>query len=163
MAVLLCFLTFPRLYSIKETCIQTPIRWLFGGTSLPSSLSAPQIIKYLPCLNPSSLGFTGLFCGEQSDLGLGNKIIDSKEFTDSQKPRKNQESERQTIRFQQSLAEFLEDKMVLALEFRGIPTALGVVKMRALGCVSHLSEVLIIFNCKGKEKKRKKALISSTC
>ena len=27
----------------------------------------------LPCLNTSSLGFTGLLCGEQRKLGLGNR------------------------------------------------------------------------------------------
>ena len=59
------------------------------------------------------------------------------------------------------MAEFLEQKMVLAIEFGEIPVALRVDEMRALGCVSHLSEVLIMFNNKGKKKK--KALISSTC
>ena len=33
------------LWSIKEPRIQTPKRWLFRGTSLPSSLSAVSLIK----------------------------------------------------------------------------------------------------------------------
>ena len=35
-------------------------------------LPVPQL-KLLPCLNTSSLGFVGLSCSEQSELGLGNK------------------------------------------------------------------------------------------
>ena len=38
------------LWSIKEPGIQTPIRWLFWGTSLPSSLSAPFWIKLFSLL-----------------------------------------------------------------------------------------------------------------
>ena len=53
------------------------------------------------------------------------------------------------------MAEFLEQKMVLAIEFGEIPVALRVDEMRALGCVSHLSEVLIMFNSKGKKKRKK--------
>ena len=36
------------------------------------SLPDPQL-KFLPCLNTSSLGFISLLFGEQSELGLGNK------------------------------------------------------------------------------------------
>ena len=38
------------LWSIKEPGIQTPIRWLFWSTSLPSSLSAPFWIKLFSLL-----------------------------------------------------------------------------------------------------------------
>ena len=55
-----------------RTGMQTPVRLLFWGASLPSSQSAISLIKSLPCLNTSFLGFIGLSCGEQSKLGLGN-------------------------------------------------------------------------------------------
>ena len=45
MASLFCFLTFPHLCSIKEPGIQTPIRWLFWGISLPPSQSADFLNK----------------------------------------------------------------------------------------------------------------------
>ena len=48
MALLLCFLTYtPNLWSIKEPGIQTPIRWLPWGASLPSSWSASSQFKSL--------------------------------------------------------------------------------------------------------------------
>ena len=58
------------LWSVKEPGIQTPIRWLFWGASLPSCWSASSPTKVSSCLNTSSLGFTGLSCSEQSELGL---------------------------------------------------------------------------------------------
>ena len=68
------------------------------------------------------------------------------------------------MRFQYSLSEFLEKKMVFAVEFREIPVALRLDEMRARGCVSHLSDVLIMFNSEEKKRQKgKKALISSTC
>ena len=73
MAFLLCFLTSPHFWSIKEPGIQTQIRWLFWGASVPSSWSAGSWFKSLPCLNPSSLGFIDPSCGEQSKTGLCNK------------------------------------------------------------------------------------------
>ena len=76
-AFLLCFLTSPHLWSIKEPGIQTPRRWLFQGASLPSSGSASSPIKVSSCLNPLSVGFIGLLCGEQSKLGPGNKNLTS--------------------------------------------------------------------------------------
>ena len=60
--------------SIKESAIQTPLRWLFWGTSLLCSRCA-GFLKYFPCLNPSSLRFIGLLCSKQSKLGLSNKYF----------------------------------------------------------------------------------------
>ena len=69
-----CFLTYPYLWSMKEPSIQTPIRWLFWGASLPSSQSARCPKKSPPGLNPSSFGFIGLSCSKQSKLGLDNSL-----------------------------------------------------------------------------------------
>ena len=60
-----------HLWSMKKPGIQTLIRWLFWGTSLPSSQSASSQLKSLPCLN-LSLGFIGPSCSEQSEFGLSN-------------------------------------------------------------------------------------------
>ena len=59
---------------IKETGIQTQIRWFFGDTSLPSSQSAdfPNEVAFLA--SAPRLRFIGLSCGEQSELGLSNTI-----------------------------------------------------------------------------------------
>ena len=38
------------------------------------SLLTPQL-KSLPCFNTSSLRFTGMACGEQSELGHSNKLM----------------------------------------------------------------------------------------
>ena len=70
----------PPLCAIKETGIQTPIRWLFWDISLPSSRSAsfPNKVVFLastPCLQ-----FIGLSCGNQSELGLGNRSYDNSMF-----------------------------------------------------------------------------------
>lgn len=47
--------------------------------------------------------------------------------------------------------EFLEKKIVFATEFKKTHVALGIDEMRALGSISHLSEVLVMFNSKGKK------------
>ena len=59
--------------SIKETGIQTQIRWFFRDTSLPSSRSAGLLNKAVFLASAPPLWFIGLSCGEQSELGLGNK------------------------------------------------------------------------------------------
>ena len=61
------------LCSIKETGIQTPIRWFFGATSLPPSWSASFPNKVVLLASTPHLQFTGLSCREQSKLGLGNR------------------------------------------------------------------------------------------
>ena len=48
--------------------------------------------------------------------------------------------------------------MVFAVEFREIPVALGVDEMRAPGCVSHFSDVLIMFNSEGKKRQKEKTV-----
>ena len=68
MAFLLCFLTSPHLWSIKEPGIQNPIKWWFWGTSLPSSQSAGSLFKVSSCLNTSPIRFTGLWCGSRTSL-----------------------------------------------------------------------------------------------
>ena len=45
----------------------------------------------------------------------------------------------------------MEEKMVLVTEFKKTHVALGVDELRALGCISHLSEVLVMFNSKGEK------------
>ena len=79
---LFCLLTLvPHCFwSIKETDIQTPVRCLFWGTSLLPSQSAGSLIKSLPCLNPLSLRFIGLWCGKQTELGLSNTGHQSAHF-----------------------------------------------------------------------------------
>ena len=62
----------PHLCAIKETGIQTPIRWLFRDISLPFSWSAGFPNKVVFFASTSRLRFIGLLCGEQSKLGLGN-------------------------------------------------------------------------------------------
>ena len=67
------FLTFLYLCSIKESGIQTPIRWLFWVISLPSFLSTgfPKEVSFLPQHLVSDLfAFRSL---EQSELGVCNK------------------------------------------------------------------------------------------
>ena len=61
----------PRL-TCKDPGVQPPIRWFFRGASLLSSLSAgfPDRVGFLA--STPGPGFTGLLCGEQSELGLGN-------------------------------------------------------------------------------------------
>ena len=67
------FLTFLYLCSIKQSGIQTPIRWLFWVISLPSFLSTgfPKEVSFLPQHLVSDLfAFRSL---EQSELGVCNK------------------------------------------------------------------------------------------
>ena len=60
------------LYAIKETGIQTLIRWLFWDFSLPSSQSAGFPNKVVFFASTPCLRFVGLSCSEQTELGLGN-------------------------------------------------------------------------------------------
>ena len=76
MDFLLCLLNSLHLWSIKEPGIRTQIRWLFWGASLTSTPQPSSPLKSLPCLNCSSLGFIVLLCGEQSELGFGNTVIE---------------------------------------------------------------------------------------
>ena len=62
----------PPLCAIKETGIQTPIRWLFRDISPPSSRSAGFLNKVLFLASTPRLRFIGLSWGERSELGLGN-------------------------------------------------------------------------------------------
>ena len=64
----------PLLCSIKETGIQTPIRWFWGNISLPSSQSAGFLNKVIFLSSTPCLQFIGLLCGKQSELGLSNKF-----------------------------------------------------------------------------------------
>ena len=61
-----------HLCAIKETGIQTLVRWLFRDISLPSSQSASFPNKVVFLASTPHLQFIGLLCGEQSELGLGN-------------------------------------------------------------------------------------------
>ena len=63
----------PLLCAIKETGIQTPIRWLFWDFSLPSSRSTSFLNKVVFLASTPCLRFIGLSCGKQSELGVGNK------------------------------------------------------------------------------------------
>ena len=63
------------LCAIKETGIQSPIRWLFWDFSLPSSWSAGLPNKVIFLASKPRLRFIGLSCGKQSELGLGNISI----------------------------------------------------------------------------------------
>ena len=60
--------------SVKETGIQTPIRWFFRDTSLPSSRSAGFPNKVVFLASAPRLRFIGLLYGEQSELGLSNTV-----------------------------------------------------------------------------------------
>ena len=60
------------LCAIKETGIQTPIRWLFWDINLPSSWSTSFLNKVVFLASTPCLRFIGLSCGEQSKLGLSN-------------------------------------------------------------------------------------------
>ena len=60
--------------SIRETGIQTQIRWFFRDTSLPYSQSAAFPNKVVFLASIPHLRFVGLSCGKQSELGLGNKF-----------------------------------------------------------------------------------------
>ena len=62
--------------SIKETGIQTQIRWFFRDTSLSSSWSAGFPNKVVFLVSTPRLRFIGLLCGEQSKLGLGNTMTE---------------------------------------------------------------------------------------
>ena len=64
----------PPLCAIKETGIQTLIRWFIGDTSLPSFRSASFPNKVILLASAPRLRFTGLLCGGQRELGLGNKF-----------------------------------------------------------------------------------------
>ena len=55
---------FLSLWSLKEPGIQTPIRWLLWGTSLPSSLSAGSLIKVSSLLQHLSLSDSLAYCVE---------------------------------------------------------------------------------------------------
>ena len=63
----------PPLCAIKETDIQTLIRWFIRGSSLPSSRPAGFLNKVVFLASIPCLRFIGLLCDEQSKLGLGNK------------------------------------------------------------------------------------------
>ena len=60
--------------AIKETGIQTLIRWLFWDFSLLSSWSASFPNKVVFLASTPHLWFIGLSCGEQSELGLSNRL-----------------------------------------------------------------------------------------
>ena len=60
--------------SIKETGIQTPVRWFFGDPTLPSSCSSCFPNKVVLLASTPRLRFIGLSCGEQSGLGFGNSF-----------------------------------------------------------------------------------------
>ena len=60
--------------SIKEMGIQTQIRWFSRDTSLPSSWSAGFLNKVVFLASTPRLRFIDLLCGEQSELGFGNKF-----------------------------------------------------------------------------------------
>ena len=65
----------PRLCAMKETGIQTSIRWLFWDFSLLPSQSASFPNKVIFLASTPHLRFIDLLCGEQSRLGLGNKCV----------------------------------------------------------------------------------------
>ena len=58
----------------KKPGIQTQIRRLFWGVSLPSSPSADFLNKVFFLASTLHLQFIGLSCSEQCKLGLGNKF-----------------------------------------------------------------------------------------
>ena len=62
----------PPLCAIKETGIQTPIRWFIGDTSLPYSRSASFPNKVIFLASTPRLWFIGLSGVEQSELGLNS-------------------------------------------------------------------------------------------
>ena len=68
----LCLLTCPHLWSIKEPDIQTFIRWLFWGISLPPFQPVGSLNKVIFLASTPHLWFIDLLCGEQSELGLCN-------------------------------------------------------------------------------------------
>ena len=59
----------------EEPGIQTKIRWLFWDISPPSSLSASFLSKVVFLASTPVSDFTGLSCGEQSELRLGNRDV----------------------------------------------------------------------------------------
>ena len=73
----------PPLCSIKETDIQTRIRWFFGDTSLPSSWSAGFPNKVIFLASAPHLRFIGLPWGEQGEVGLSNIIRKPRETQDA--------------------------------------------------------------------------------
>lgn len=73
MVFLFCFITSPHLWSVKETGIHAPRRWLFWGVSLPSSESAGFLNKVVFLVSTPLSRFVGLLCGKQSKLGLSNR------------------------------------------------------------------------------------------
>ena len=68
----------PPLCSIKETSIQTPIRWFFGDTSLPSSWSAgfPNKVIFLASTPHLPIHWPVV---QWAKLGLSNKSISKRE------------------------------------------------------------------------------------
>ena len=75
MAFLLCFLTSPCLWSIKEPGIQPPVRWLFWVASQPFSQSAGSPIKVSSLPQPLVSWvhwLLSLASCVASELGLGN-------------------------------------------------------------------------------------------
>ena len=60
--------------SVKETGIQTLIRWFYGDPSPPSSRSAGFPNKVVFLASAPRLLFIDLLCSEQSELGLSNKF-----------------------------------------------------------------------------------------
>ena len=65
----------PTLCVIKETGIQTPIRWLFWDFSLPPSQFASFLNKVVFLASTPRLQFIGRSYSEQSELGLGNNKV----------------------------------------------------------------------------------------
>ena len=73
-AFLLNLLTSSLLCSIRETCIQTLIRW-FSRTPVHHLLGCPAFLMELLFLaSTSCLQITGLSCSKQNKLGFGDNI-----------------------------------------------------------------------------------------
>ena len=73
MALLLYFLiSYPSLCYKRNW--HPPIRWFIGDTNLPSSRSAGFPNKVILLASAPRLRFIGLSWGEQSELGLSNKV-----------------------------------------------------------------------------------------
>ena len=68
----LFFTLFPHFWSIKELGIQIPtmLFWDVLACHLPGQLAI--WMKSIPCFSTSSIGFIGLSCNKQSELGLCN-------------------------------------------------------------------------------------------
>ena len=71
----------PPLCAIKETGIQTALRWFIGDISPPPSRSAGCANKVVFPASTPCLQFIGLLGGKQSELGLGNILIQSSVYS----------------------------------------------------------------------------------